>query len=492
MAFPTTITTYDDYTVGTGWSRPFISSAGNVYVILASTDDSTKLGIFKATDPETSFSLQQEIQVTNSITTFSAEQEGDTLHIVTGDSSTLASVYYHEFDMSTDTLDTTNEEVSADFDILGQSLERVFITVRSDGDLIVLYNGAAQVILPDGGTYQRVYYARKESGTWTADIDICDSTPINYIAHNVILGSSDRAHFLFTDADENIYLRTLTSSNSLDSFPTGFSGANNGNRYFSGASYDDSGTQRVRLLKTSDVTSIDCINFDSADTPTTSEETDITGASDIGLDYFAFSLVAHGTTLYCIYCDSVADVYYLTNEDGGGWSSPTLLFSGAYIVHCNVYTRSSSDVIGIVFFDTSSNQAYTELELGGATIASAAFSSTATAAVTWNASSFATSSLASTATATATFNGQAIAAAAAADFSMGATATLTMQAASIAGSAYDADATARAAFAAERQTIQRFDGWRIKKQQQDEFELQEEEDLLFFSTALLAYLEQNK
>lgn len=465
MALPVTITGLKANTASIGYtSQPFISSAGNVYVFGAGTTDSL-VRAFKATDPTTSFSnVGSDITVTsgNTIVGLAAIQQGDMIHVASTD-GTLSSLdlRYHAFDMSSDTWTISNEAIATGFDTAATTTAvHVDINIRSDGDVIVLYNGQRiTVTLPR----ETVYYARREGGTWTADIEISNSGTVNWYAGGIIRGTSDRMHFfMVNDSTSDAYQRTLTSANSLEAFPASFDTSVNTSQsgiLQMGCSYDASGTQKCRYpYQDSGGTSVSSAKFDSADTPTVTTDVDITGTSGTESDYHRNCMVADGTTLYHIYVDSNSDILYQTNANDGGWSAVTTLVTATSNgVRGNIISRAGRIVLAYVY-NNSTTPIYNELDIraapdqpfdidataavtwGGRSTATSAFDQDATALLQWRGNGIIPAAFDSDAAASVTWNGNGIIFASGA-FSAAAVASLTWNGAAVASATFDQDAT---------------------------------------------------
>lgn len=561
MAFPVTISTGARVTVGCG--GPFISSAGNVYVITVDQATPSKFRAFKATDPSSSFSnvgTDPQVTSTDTVRGLAACQDGDNIHVVTQDGPSTAMVLrYHIFDMSSDSWTTTNEFITSFTAASTTVREMVDVSIRSDGDVIVLYNG--QFVL-SGSNRERVYYARREGGTWTVDIAVDNGGAVSWILGGIVRGSSDRMHFFFmNDTSNDAYQRCLTSANSLQSFPSSFdttAGASSFTILHRGTSYDSSGTQKVRFPyfdgTVNTVNSAECDSIGSPTMSVTSGITSPTTPSSIATHRLSFA--ANGTRLWNTFLDTNTDIFVQSNADDAGWSAPVSVYAGTVTkVYSSVFTRNGDTVLAIVFEETdpkymevvlnaaggfdsdaAASVTWVGADAGSATVASGALSSNAAAAVTWNGTATAASRLTASAAASATFNGRSFAssawqpaavatatfvgassAASASPFSISSTAsatfsgaslaasnwapaaaaTVTFAGASIAGSnaaEFSIAAAAAAQFVSEptpSATPQRFDGWRVKKQQQDEFNAQEDDDLIVLATAWLMYQEQS-
>ena len=99
MALPITIVSE------TGWKNfnpPFISAAGNVYVV-AKQSTSLDVMVYKATDPTSSFVAQTTGSPNNTAWYVAVVEDNDVLHIATYDTDEPIHIEYHSFDMSDDT-----------------------------------------------------------------------------------------------------------------------------------------------------------------------------------------------------------------------------------------------------------------------------------------------------------------------------------------------------------------------------------------------------
>ena len=387
MALPVTITGLLVATTNIETlTKPFLSSAGNVYVFGKGTTTNL-LRAFKATDPTSSFSnVGSDVTVTstNQIRAVDAVQSGDEIHVVTSDAAAASSVdlRYHVFNMSSDTWTTSNEAIVTGYALVALATAiHAAINIRSDGDVIVLYNGAAL-----SGLDEAVYYARRESGSWTADVIVSTAgSTQNWYAGGIVRGSSDRMHFFFINDDVNdAYQRTLTSANSLETLPASYDTSINSTQISTlatGTSYESGGVTKVRYPQ-EDSTGVILLSakMDSADTPTVSTDADITGTTDIESGSHRASFAADGTTLWNTFVQTTtSDMFTQSNANDGGWSTPasfaTINSNG---VRTNIYNRGGSVVIAMVYND-SSNPVYNEKLLKSA----AAIDTDPTATLTW-------------------------------------------------------------------------------------------------------------
>lgn len=449
MALPVTITgllvaTTNNDTV----TKPFISSAGNVYVFGKGTTTNL-LRAFKATDPTSSFSnvgTDVTVTSTNAIQAVDAVQSGDNIHVITTDAAaaTTVDLRYHVFSMASDSWTTSNETIVNDYAVVTLATAiHAAVAIRSDGDVIVLYNGPLVNIC--AADRETVYYARRESGSWTVNVEVSNAGSTAWFAGGVVIGSSDRMHFFFIDDTANdAYQRTLTSANVLQAFPSSYDASINTTQISAlavGTSYNDGGTVRVRYPQ-QDNTGVILLSakLDSADTPTVSTDADITGATDVESGAHRASFAANGTTLWNTFVGSAdSDIYTQSNANDGGWSAPaSFAVENSNGVRTNVYTRGTRIILAMVY-NSSSNTLYNEKDLGAAPATGSDIDSDAVASVTWGGASTGSTAFDSDAVALLTWNGRSFAASA---FDSDAIAVLTWNGRSFAASALDADATA--------------------------------------------------
>jgi len=147
---------------GSGNIGPFQS--GSAYYVV-----SAELDVYKASDPVSTWSVQDATNAPTITTNYvSAYQDGTTLHIMCCAATGIAT-HYAQFDMSTDSWVEANNyggsastysytvytPTDAPDDPWGD------ITVRSDGDIIIVHPGENPTIM--GGDSQQTAYSRYES-----------------------------------------------------------------------------------------------------------------------------------------------------------------------------------------------------------------------------------------------------------------------------------------------------------------------------------------
>lgn len=245
MALPVTINS-SAFVAQNYFSGPFKAPNGQYYVVILESTGSTP-EVFMATDPTSSFTAQD---TSNNPTTTPLSMwsylSGSEIYIATARADgNNPEIQYHVFDTDSDAWTTTDEEIENTKNV-DAGFESVSIAVRSDGDVIVLYNGSVDTDM--GNPYERVDYARKEGGSWTAGIDVGGTSPAaeDRSGSVVIRGSVDNMHFFWGDLpNDDIFGRSLDSSNTLSSERTQTNKRLAWHTFRPGFSWDDSGTWRV-------------------------------------------------------------------------------------------------------------------------------------------------------------------------------------------------------------------------------------------------------
>ena len=305
-----------------GQYGPFLSG-GAIYVIAPPSVATSDVMVHKSTDPDASGFSEQDSGNRHSsggaVQAVSAFQFGTDLHIASQDDN--GDIDYSVFHMATDLWDTTigTESVTTTPGNL-QQIEKLLIGVRAGPDVLVMYSGESDNVM---GRKARCDYARRESGSWTADIALDNGGEDEWIPGVIVMGSSDRTHFFFSNVALNAYQRTLTSGNSLESFPSAFHtnvdafGDDTDNKFGNGTSYDDGGTERVRCVVSDDTVGDLSVELDSADSPTVSTGGTVNDATNVHPDLIRMS--ANGTDLHAmlVFGDILRDL----NEDDGGWGT---------------------------------------------------------------------------------------------------------------------------------------------------------------------------
>jgi hypothetical protein len=390
MAFPTSITGLNG-SIAQRVGRPCLSSGGNVYVVGVSASDRTKLQVYKATDPSSSWSQAgADVTLANGIKAFASFQVGDAIHVATHDGPDNALgtnvIRYHVFSISSDSWTTSNEDVKTAYSAMGSVQDDgspdwgefwIGIAVRSDGDVIILYQGVQSIVM--GTSRPQTKYARKESGTWTIDVDVGGDTVKGHVPSNILMTANDRAHLIYGETTTGTFgkwLKTLNSANSLSAaqdrgtpssinFATAIPGV---------SSVDISGTVKCSVFQVTANNEISGHTFDDADTPSLTLRSDITGTTNVvnGIEPGqAIAVAVNGTTTWAFFPQqTTSDIYRMSSTDGGAtWGTPASFATGPSgtisWVSGNVYTRGGNIVFGVLYSEGGTVK-YDEYVIGSA------------------------------------------------------------------------------------------------------------------------------
>ncbi len=337
---------------------PFLSD-GSVYVVLLDSADNSLIEVHKDSGPFTEQDSANKPDVSATVRSMWAYQNGTDLHIAHQASD--GRVGYSVFHMSTDLWDGTiiDEQVDAPS---GTLLDKgVSIAVRSDGDVIVLYLGSTDDV---GGERQRVDYARREGGTWTFGIAVDNGGAVDWFGAVIVRGSDDRMHFFFKeDPSDDGFQRTLTADNVLEAFPAaGDTTVTLQNHAFGpGVSYNDGGTQRVRAPYVNSDLEVYYAEFDSVDAPGAFTQSVAISSDDIRLREATgvMSLAVDGTDLHLLWARITGhDLHHVVNN-----GINVLILEGTMNrVSSNIYNRNGRK-LAYLYADTDIIIKYNELDL---------------------------------------------------------------------------------------------------------------------------------
>lgn len=359
MALPLTITGVE-YALRCTMQPPFLSSGGNVYVVGRWSSDTTQLSAWKATDPTTSFTEQDTANrpdMTNTMMVISAVQVGDVIHIATQESTT-ARVGYHTFNMATDAWGVKNEAVVTP--ATAPAAQGCAIAVRSDGDVIILYNGSRENV--SGTNYDRVMYARRESAVWTTNVAVsATGVAANHRACMAVLGDSDRVHFFWMDiTNADAYHRSLTSANSLNT-AAAFDTSAGGNSHSIGnaVAYTENGTPKIRAVYLGGSGQSGVIKFDDADNPTISIDANVSGVATRVTSGTGVHAVARATNggLWLVYGDSsTQDFFSDVSVVDGTWGTDQERRDAQTLalLSANAYLRGTQWVVAVTWSNGTS------------------------------------------------------------------------------------------------------------------------------------------
>jgi hypothetical protein len=345
------------------WAGPFVDGNDNIYVVCEN------LSVYKAgSNPLVdSWTAQDTSNEPTSDTTagVGSWQDGTKIHIVHWDATSgqfRYSVFRTSDDTNNDTWGTIDQTIEAPID---PGTARCAITIRSDGDIIVGYNGDKDKI--HGTSYDRVDYAREEGSGWN-DVGISLGAVDQEVTQQLTgigIGESDKVFFSYRGYISQIELikQILTSSNSLgtlESIQSSSTTLETNNKYI--PYYDDSGVEvmtwgyhigsnQIAMKQTRDDSLQTAVNGDTSEVYT-----------DAGYP----SPVADGTDIYLTYRQtSTNDIYYQKSSDGGAFGSTTFVSSASAPVHisANIIDHGGGKVLAVVYND-SGTVYYDEVSLG--------------------------------------------------------------------------------------------------------------------------------
>lgn len=380
MALPVSNTNVE-LALNFGFHGPFKSSGGAFYYVVCDATSSSIIEVWKATDPTSSFTEQDSANKpdlggsTPTLRSMGVWQDGDELHISTfiTDSATSArSLFYHDFDMSTDTWGNTGVDVDGvtlirGDDDLPESLGTTIIAA-SDGDLYIF--GTIDRDTAKGVKYGQVGYYKSTDGgaTWGSSNLVAGGNPQRYTGGPAMLGDSDALHFIYrhdNGTTSNLTQRALNSSDTLQTArDTGFDLTRG--TYASemllpfgkGISYDRGGTTRLRVPYVNDSDDLHVLRFDAAADPTTynsdSVDTDLPDLTPLGRGVNA-CLAVDGSTAYCLHAKSSDNDLYMSDDGGSDtWTTPALTRATTgqlYFLSLNTYDRSGTKRLAHLWFE---------------------------------------------------------------------------------------------------------------------------------------------
>ena len=341
---------------------PFLSAGGNVYVVLLGSVDS-KLHVYKATDPTSSFTEQDSshipAQAPANWASVKVLQNGDVLSIVGGAYSTTPAYKFHQFSMATDLWSATIKDKAIASPTTVQGYDTgIDIVKRSDASFVAFFNGAKEVLM--GAGFERVFYSLSTDGgsTWGTPVavDGLAGTKVSAYGAIVVLGASDRAHFFYLSGAGEKH-RSLSSSNVLDTEAAiATPGASLVNNFGPGVAYV-SGANTVVKVPAASTTSnkISNVYFNSGANPSITVETDIsttTVLNNAGTRQ-ATCYALDGTTAHMLFSDATSfDLMHDLETDGGAWGTDVNEWAATInAVSANIYTRSGSKVLAVIVDD---------------------------------------------------------------------------------------------------------------------------------------------
>lgn len=353
---------------------PFISSAGNVYVVGRGGAGGAVV-VMKSTDPISGTWAEQNstsaMAAGGTFEAIAAAQQGDILHLV--GQITTGFVDYKQFSMATDLYTapagSSSGEQAAAASSFAPATNATFcsIVVRSNGNAVIGYCGGQTAMT--SGFHSIKYVVRTAANTYSTVTGIDIGGSVNWVNPLAVLGASDRVHFFFKDnTNSDAYQRTLSAANALQGFPaSGFdvTAVTTTTLHPFGPGVSGS-TVVVPYADSSGRTSI--ASLTSADAPTLTTSADVgdvvvktTNAQSV------HTVSTDGSTRHLLYSDTTASDLQHANDGGTGtWSADTNeLAATINAISANVYTRGGSTVLAMVI-DDGGTAKYAEINLSGA------------------------------------------------------------------------------------------------------------------------------
>lgn len=348
-------------------SRPVgpFKASGAFYFV---TRDSSRPKMWKATDPESSWSAQDVAgQSAIDQADLWAYQDGTDIwvagqeELVVGDGTVL----FHRFDTISDTWAVVDEVIETPND--QPTKDSVCVFARG-ADIVVGYDGDQDKVM--GTNFDRVDYARKVSGSWTTGINLGGSgEEADHAIITGVLGNSSKSHFFWSklvSLQKRVHHRSVDSANSLGTEHelAGLNVLQERRGLSQPIFYMDGAVERITVafvpsgaapvLKSSIVE--DDAGFDTPD--------------DIGSgDTEGPHLALQGTkNLHCVFRDQTSPVKLKRsdNDDDNGWAAETTIVQSAIDDHSiNIYDRSGLKLAMV--YDTGIDIWYDEVSLAGET-----------------------------------------------------------------------------------------------------------------------------
>lgn len=375
MALPVTIslTQFPDQNYFHG---PFIDGNGNVYLPLLTSGSPFEPEMYKATDPTDSFSEQDAANRPNNchLRCLWTTQRGTVLHIGAKDQS-AGSYRYSTFNTSDaasnpDTWQVTNEEIENVIDASGQTEVCISIISRSDGTVVVIYNGDEDSVM--GNPFARVdYNIRNTSGVWGGPITLVadEKAAIDWFGSVAVLDTDNNMTHLFLKDDTNEVgkHRSLSSADSLSSIEDVDIIVSAAKHIFIPGFYTlDGTTHRIRIGYLSSNDKISLCRIDDDGTPATTVDISDNTAFDVNGSPAA-CLAVDGTTGKLVYSNNADQDLFDDTDDTphttANWGTDNEFLDAVTInrISCNVINRNGQKLAMV--YDNAGTIQYNEKDI---------------------------------------------------------------------------------------------------------------------------------
>lgn len=363
------------------------------YVLALGVDDASddKLVTYRATAPDTSWTSTSSVAVYfgisgGGILSFRQDRsDSDRATLVGSYAEVTSGVYSFAFAhvalFNGFILGDFESPVSGDAPV-GTAPGATDHSTRTTGEVVVLYEGDPDKFM--GVDRSRIDAAVRDpsDGSWVTGIAINTPTGTGTAANfkNVAIadGSDEWHHFFYNEDDGNAHFASLNPADDLTDGDTEFTSLTFPLRWLRGAiSYDDAGTQRVRVMvfNASGVIITHTFNENASthvleSRVASNSNLDQPTANGSGMDYvidpatdIAYGLSEH--TDGDLFVEECAAPHATADWDG----TPIEIENAVAIntIQANVYTRAGATVIGIAYTeDADTSVYYTEYEISAA------------------------------------------------------------------------------------------------------------------------------
>lgn len=342
-------------TANTPLCGPFISSAGNTYVI--ARGGTTALRAYKVADPNSNdFAIvaASTIAPSGSVQGFhDVKQVGDVLHCtglvsITGPSTVIK---YVTFDMSTDTWSSVTDVNTISS---GSTAGGIAIAVCGNGDIYIFHPVATETVM--SAARNRISYSRKPSGSaWAAPVAFAPTgQAASYTTPAAVVGASDRVHCFYADTTNSIVRHRSISGTTMDTdAQVATAAVAPGNAVYDGTlvhvNYRGSTASRGILSRGT-----------SQANPTWSSTT-ISDTNPATYIRTSFRSAMYGTTVHNVFQDATNFDFLRDVYPSPGADTTINTSSGeADDISMNVFIRGASVIIGWVYGTDTAGYVYDE------------------------------------------------------------------------------------------------------------------------------------
>jgi hypothetical protein len=348
-----------------GYYPPMKSSGGNFYAV-AFTSAGFGIEVWKATDPTDSWTEQDHQTSIGNVAVCSAVQGGDLIHIAHMNAGVLR---YTRFNMATDVFDVVNELVESTTN--DPANDWCSIAVRSDGDVVVVYNGDTDANM--GNQKERVDVNVRTGGTWSGPTSLdaggdvhygnpnCVKGPLTDDIHSVWQKTTDTANDPPTTWAQNEG-RTIDPSDTLSTtygghFTRSYESLLGCPHMFS---YDD-GTQKMYQMfgRTINIAGLQTKEDGSDDISAPTARGSLTADCYINGEVAILANAELNNDFHLLFSGGGTsgadqDLYYSKSADDGiSWDTPTEELDAitCNYISANIYTRGGATVLAYVYDD---------------------------------------------------------------------------------------------------------------------------------------------